>query len=272
MAAHCRGSVVFFARDGEHPVIVGHRARGGRAAFPRGRRIILAEGPLEIPLVGLDRVPLTHGGRVPFQVENALAAAAAAWRLGIPCEAIRTALESFTSNLDQAPARFNLLEVNGATAVLDYGHNTSSLSCLIEALEQLPHARRAAVYTAAGDRRDGDLLRQGELLGDAFDRVILYEEEHCARGRRDGEIIGLFRRGLSGRRRVKTIEEVRGAVRAVQVALESARPGELLLVQVDRVDETVELVRRLLASGAAVREIDFREALAAARPAEVAVG
>jgi cyanophycin synthetase len=272
MAAHCRGSVVFFARDGEHPTLTGHRARGGRVAFARGRRLILAEGEVEIPLVGLERVPLTHGGRVPFQVENALAAAAAAWSLGVPCEAIRTALETFTSHLDQVPVRFNLLEVNGATAVLDYGHNTSSLSCLLEALEQLPHPRRSAVYSAAGDRRDGDLIRQGELLGDAFDRVILYEEEHCVRGRRDGEIIALFRRGLSGRRRVKKIEEVQGAVRAVEVALESGRPGELLLVQVDRVDETVELVRRLLASGAAVREIDFREALAAARPAEVAVG
>jgi cyanophycin synthetase len=270
MAGHCNGSTVFFCRDGSHPVLVKHRAANGRAAFVRAGHIVLAEGGQEIPLVPLAAVPLTHGGLVAFQVENALAAAAAAWSLGIPCEAIRVGLETFSSRVDRTPARFNLLSVNGATVVLDYGHNTSSLACLIETLGRLPHARRVAVYSAAGDRRDADIIRQGQLLGDAFDRVILYEEEACSRGRPDGEIPGLFRKGLAGRRRVKKVDQVQGAVHAVEVALEQARPGELLLVQVDRVDETMDLVKRQLAANGSCREIDFREAFAAGRPEKVA--
>jgi cyanophycin synthetase len=272
MAPCCRGSVVFFARDGEHPVVVKHRAEGGRVVFVRDRRVILAEGQgraTEIPLVALARVPLTHGGRVGFQVENVLAAAAAAWSLGIPCEVIHAALETFGADMDSAPVRFNLVEVNGATVVLDYGHNPSSLACLIDTLKQLPHARRCAVYSAAGDRRDCDLVRQGELLGDAFDRVVLFEEEKTNRGRRDGEIIALFRQGLNGRRRVKKIEEVQGAFKAVEVGLASARSGELLLIQVDRVEETIELVRRYVAAAQA-REIDLREVLSPSRLAEKA--
>ena len=101
MAPHCPGAVVFFARDGQHPVLVEHRRRGGRAAFVRDRRIILAEGPQEIPLVSLERVPLTHGGHIGFQVENALAAAAAAWVLGVPCEVILAGLETFAADLEQ---------------------------------------------------------------------------------------------------------------------------------------------------------------------------
>jgi cyanophycin synthetase len=270
MAGHCGGSVVLFARDGQHPGIISHRDKGGRAAFVRDHRIILAEGAQEIPLVGLDKVPLTHGGWVGFQVENALAAAAATWVLGIPCEVILGGLETFAADLERAPARFNLLEVNGAAVVLDYGHNASSLSALLETLAQLPHPRRSAVYSAAGDRRDEDLIRQGELLGDAFDRVVLFEEEKTNRGRKDGEIIALFRRGLTGRRRVRKIEEVQGAVKAVEVALASARPGELLLVQVDQVDETMELMRRYLDFSRSVREIDFREAMSASRASKVA--
>jgi cyanophycin synthetase len=266
MASHCRGSVVFFARDGQHPVLVEHRGRGGRAAFVRDRRIILAEGPQEIPLVSLERVPLTHGGHIGFQVENALAAAAAAWVLGVPCEVILAGLEAFVSDLERTPARFNLLDFNGATVVMDYGHNTSSLASLIEAFAPLPHKHRSAVYSAAGDRRDTDLIRQGQLLGDAFDRVILYEEENCIRGRQPGEINACFRQGLSGRSRVKHIEEVQGAMQALEHALATARPGELLLIQVDLVDETMELMRRHLESGASCRQIDFREALALSRP------
>ena len=94
--------------------------------------------------------------------------------------------------------------------------------------------------------------------------MILYEEEHCIRGRPPGAITALFRQGLAGRRRVREIEELRGAIHATETTLASARPGDLVLVQVDLVDETIELVRRLVASGAA-REIDFCEAEALAR-------
>jgi len=38
--------------------------------------IVLAEGAQELTLLSIDRVPLTHGGRVGFQVENVLAAVA----------------------------------------------------------------------------------------------------------------------------------------------------------------------------------------------------
>ena len=137
MAAYSPGTVLYFTPDVTHPVLEAHRAANGRAAFVRDRHIVLAEGTRhEIRLVPLERVPLTHGGRVGFQVENALAAAGAARCLGVPCEAIRVGLETFVSDCLHAPGRFNLLEVNAATVVLDYGHNTSSLAALIETLGQ----------------------------------------------------------------------------------------------------------------------------------------
>jgi len=36
---------------------------------------------------------------------------------------------------------------------------------MLDALKVFPHQNRIAVYTAAGDRRDVDMVRQGELLG-----------------------------------------------------------------------------------------------------------
>jgi cyanophycin synthetase len=260
MASSCPGGAIFFCRDPEHPVLIRHRQEGKRAVVVRWGWIVLAEGPGEVPLVPLEQVPLTGRGRVGFHIDNTLAAVAAAWSLNVPRRVIAATLKTFTPDLDHAPARFNLLEINGAAAVFDYGHNADSLACLIEVLNEMPHAWRSVVYTAAGDRRDEDLIRQGELLGDGFDRVILYEEEHCTRGRSPGQIIALFRQGLAGRRRVRQIDEVTGALNAIQTTLASARPGDLLLVQVDLVDETIELVRQLLASGVA-REIDLSEAV-----------
>ena len=164
----------------------------------RDESIILADGPRETTLIRLADVPLTHGGRVGFQVENALSATAAAWSLGISPDAIISGLESFKGEMNYSPGRFNLLEIGGATVIVDYVHNVSALGSLLEAIEAFPQERRTAVYSAPGDRRDDDLTRQAEMLGDTFDCVLLYEDRYT-RGRQPGEIIGLFREGARGR-------------------------------------------------------------------------
>ena len=47
---------------------------------------------------------------------------------------------------------------------------------------------------------------------------------------------------------MKQIEEIRGADAAVESALRTAQPGELMLVQADTIDETVQCVRRYIES------------------------
>jgi cyanophycin synthetase len=264
MATRCKGNVVFFARDAENVVIQKHRLTGGRAVVVREHTIMLVEGDCEIPLLPINRVPLTHEGRIGFQVENTLAAVGAAWSLGLTREVIRAGLETFSAGIDHVPGRFNLLEVNGGTVVVDYGHNTSSLAAMFEALENFPHKQRVAVYTVAGDRRDIDMIRQGELLGNAFDRVILYED-HYVRGRQPGEIMSRLREGLAKGRRVQNVEEVYGAVKAIDMALESLLAGELMLLQADTVDETVAYVRQYLDTHRSARQINLQQAIAAAQ-------
>jgi cyanophycin synthetase len=247
MASHCQGSVVFFARDPHNPVLAAHRARGGRGVFVRQDAVVLADGEHETVLIPLARVPLTHGGRIDFQVENVLAASAAAWALGIRREAIVDVLEVFTSDIQQTPGRFNVLYHGEATVVLDYGHNASALLALVDAIAAFPHRRRLTVFTAAGDRRDEDIIRQGEIIGEHFDFVILYEDA-CRRGRADGVVTALIRQGLCRSQRVSGTYETRGEVVAVEDALGRLRPGDLLYIQPDQVDLSLGFVQNYLAT------------------------
>ncbi|HEX3601224.1 MAG TPA: cyanophycin synthetase, partial [Lacipirellulaceae bacterium] len=251
MAKSCPGTTVFFAKSGSHPLIVQRRKENARVAFVRDHAIALAEGEYEFTLLTLDRIPLTYNGRIGFQVENVLAATAACWALGLPAEQIRLGLESFSAQMDKVPARFNVFEIGGATVIVDYGHNPSSLSAILAAIEPFPQKMRTAVYSVAGDRRDSDIIRQGELLGGAFDRVILYED-HYLRGRPQGEIIGLLRAGLSGARRTKEMQAFNTWTSAADAALRLVRPGELLLVQADVVDEAVNHLKAILATAVTV--------------------
>jgi cyanophycin synthetase len=260
MAQHCPGSVVFFGRDAENPVIIDHRQAGGRVVLDDDGEIILAEGAEEIVLIGVADVPLTRGGLVGFQVENVLASVAACWSLGIPLATIQSALGAFGANSESVPGRFNMLDVDGATIVLDYGHNTSALQALLEVLDQFPHETRTVVYSAAGDRRDCDMIRQGQLLAEAFDRVILYEDQYT-RGRADGEIMALFREGMQGGSRVREIREVSGALKSVEAALRAVRPGELLVIQPDVIDTTLDFLHQYLASRAEGQRADLAASL-----------
>src|SRR5262249_5038963 len=153
-------------------LVARHRTAGGRAVFVRDGAIVLAESEREELLTALCEVPMTHGGRVPFQVENALAAAAAAWALGLPPDGIRSGLRSFLGDARQAPGRFNLLQAGGATVIVDYAHNTSALAALVEGLDGLPHRRRSIVFTGCS-RGDADHAGMGRVVGDGFDRVFL---------------------------------------------------------------------------------------------------
>jgi hypothetical protein len=128
MAPLCAGSVIFFSIDGTNPTLQQHRGQGKRAAFVRDGQLILCEGPQETDLISINEVPLTLSGRVPFQVENVLAAASAAWALGLSKEAIRTSLETFRADRQDDPCRFNLLPHGEATLVIDDCHNISALA------------------------------------------------------------------------------------------------------------------------------------------------
>jgi cyanophycin synthetase len=262
MAALSKGQVLFFARDPANPVLAAHRRAGGRVAFVRDQGLVLAQGESELKPIALGRIPITRGGCIGFQVENALACAGALWALGLPSETLLLALETFGADLDGSPGRFNMLAVNGATAVFDYGHNPSALLATIEALGRLPQRRRIAVYSAAGDRRDADMIRQGEILGDTFDLAILYEDAYV-RGRAPGEITALFRQGLARGSRVREVRAIPGWGPAVDAALALAEPGDLLLVQADTIDEAVDYVRKRLASDSAAGELPEARGLAA---------
>jgi cyanophycin synthetase len=237
MAEACAGDIIWFSRDADQPILARHRLAGKRAAFVRDGAIVLAEKFVEEPLLPLAQVPMTHDGRAPFQVENVLAATAAVWSIGLSRDDIRAGLQSFLGDPDQMPARFNVFQLDGATVIVDFPHNAPALLALIEAVEQFPHNRRTIVF-AGCNRRDADVVRQGEILGDGFDRVILYLDQGN-RDRKDGELNALLRQGLASGTRMKELIEVEGELLAIDRALGDLRAGDLLVLGVERIEESL---------------------------------
>ncbi|MGQ2979733.1 MAG: cyanophycin synthetase [Polaromonas sp.] len=240
MAPTCPGNVVFFAADRHHPLMATHRAQGKRTVYVDGNAIVAAEGAWRERVL-LQHIPLTRSGSIGFQVENVMAAVAAAWAVGIQWETLKSGLASFVSDAHNAPGRFNVLDYKGATVIADYGHNPDAMRALVAAVDAMPATpgqRRSVVISGAGDRRDSDIRDQTIILGKAFDDVLLYQDA-AQRGRADGEVMALLREGLTGAARTSRIDEIRGEFVAIDTALERLQPGDLCLILVDQVQEAL---------------------------------
>jgi cyanophycin synthetase len=205
-----------------------------------GLMLVAGEGA-RVERIPLQGVPLTRGGAISFQVENVMAAVAAAWAAGVNWETVKSGLASFSADALNAPGRFNVMDYQGATLIADYGHNPDAMRALVAAVNAMPgtaEQRRSVVISGAGDRRDSDITDQTVILGAAFDDVILYQDA-AQRGRADGEVMKLLRQGLASASRTRRIDEIRGEFLAIDTALERLQPGDLCLVLVDQVQEAL---------------------------------
>ncbi|MBK6569363.1 cyanophycin synthetase [Candidatus Aalborgicola defluviihabitans] len=247
MAVKCRGSVTFFSVDKFHPVMATHRAQGQAVVYVENGHIVASKGDFQ-QTIALADVPLTMGGLIPFQVENVMASVAAAWALGLDWDTIRQGLSGFSNDVNNAQGRFNLFKYRGATVIADYGHNPDAMIALVHAVEAMPATRRSVVISGAGDRRDQDIRQQTEILGDAFDEVILYEDQ-CQRGRADGEVVALLRQGLANARRTTQSSEIKGEFLAIDTAMDKLKSGELCLILVDQVEEAMAHIAARVVQG-----------------------
>ncbi|MDP1862949.1 MAG: cyanophycin synthetase [Thiobacillus sp.] len=245
MAVHCPGSVIFFASECHHPIIAAHRAQGQRVVYLEDDYIVAAQAEVEQRLPLAD-IPLTRGGAIGFQIDNAMAATAAVWALDLDWDLIRAGLRSFDSNAETVPGRFNLFDYRGATLIADYGHNPDAILALVKAVKAMPAQRRIVVISGAGDRRDDDIREQTRILGEVFDEAILYQDQ-CQRGRAEGEVQALLQEGLRNAPCTRVVKEITGEFLAIDSALSELKPGDLCLILIDQVEESLAHIAKRIA-------------------------
>jgi UDP-N-acetylmuramoyl-L-alanyl-D-glutamate--2,6-diaminopimelate ligase len=105
-----------------------------------------------------------------FNVQNVLAAVAAARTLGVDLSAIQAALLSF----DRVPGRFETVDEGQDFGVLvDYAHTPDSLENVLRAARGIAQGRLHVVFGAGGDRDRGKRPLMGEAARRLADRVIV---------------------------------------------------------------------------------------------------
>jgi cyanophycin synthetase len=263
MGRHCSGSVIYFSLDAENERIKFQASRGRRAVTiepgRNGEMIVLRQGRKSMNLVWTHLIPATFEGRARMNVQNALAATAAAWAAGAHLHDIRQGLRTFTTSYYMAPGRLNMFELDGFRVVVDYAHNPPALQALGDFVERLSEpsiggaraqvtGRRIAVVATAGDRRDADIRDLGETAARYFDEIIVREDANN-RGRPVGDTAALIAEGIrsapTDASRVAGVTTVLNELEATRRALEMATAGDVVVLCVDHANQVwKELQRR----------------------------
>lgn len=204
---------------------------------PSGSRFLLEAGgernELHTPLLGR------------HNVANCVAAAAAAWALGVKWEAIAAGIEA----LESVPGRLERVDVGQPfTVLVDYAHTDHALKNVLKAARELTEARVLVVFGCGGDRDRSKRPRMGAAAADLADEVWVTSDN--PRSEDPEGIISEILEGIEDRRGVH-VEPDRA--RAIAQALSAARPGDLVLIA-GKGHETYQIV------GAERRPFDDRVA------------
>jgi len=236
MADHSPGQPFYVTLDRANQRVREHIRGRGRAMVLEetlnGRQLVLYEGEDSIPLLLARQIPATVEGHALHNVQNAMFAAAIALGMGVSLENIRQGLRTFTTDFFQTPGRMNFYNEHPFRVLLDYAHNAHGMEAMAKTIRGLTvNGRRIGIVSAPGDRRDDDIRDLGRASAPAFDLVLLREDDN-RRGRAPGVVGELLREGLvaAGFPAERIAPEVLGEEAAVQRGLETAQPGDLLVI------------------------------------------
>jgi cyanophycin synthetase len=242
MAEHSPGKPIYVTLKRENELVRRHIRDKGRAVALEeglnGRLIVLYEGEEQIPLLWARQIPATVEGHAIHNVQNAMFATAIAHALGVSLENIRQGLRTFTTDFFQTPGRMNFYNEHPFRVLLDYAHNAHGMAAMAQTIRGLTvNGRRIGVLAAPGDRRDEDILALARAAAPAFDFIVLREDDNL-RGRKWGDTGALVRQGLlaAGFPAERISPEIYAEEAAVQHALETAQPGDLLVIFGDDLD------------------------------------
>lgn len=236
-------STVFVGQDRENPVLQFHLECDGIGAWRTGD----LDAELRCGMLGrsssfgkVEDLRFALRGAAAFQITNALTAVSVAASCGVPHDAIRRALRLFAASHDGQSPVFHSCESHNVRIVID---RPNPSWCLRQVVRAVRDANARRVITIAG-RLDSvpqdDLPEIGRLLGRLSGVIVVHSAVV------DDIRVRLLRQGVAQNPTPPVIVHRQNEERAMTLALERARPDDLVFVLAD----DASIVHRVIGANA----------------------
>lgn len=175
-AAASPATHALFALRNANPVLQRHLRAGGTGAWVENDYLTVGDATNPHRIIHVERIPATLDGALVFQVQNALAAALAAYVAGVAPQHIQVGLSTYTPDPTVQPAACNIFEYNGARIVIDAPKTIWSLRMLMRGIRSLPRRRTMIVSGVFPALPLDDVKDAGRLLGTLGAIVVLHAD------------------------------------------------------------------------------------------------
>lgn len=238
-----RSNIIFISKDKDNTLLRENISKGGYGVYTYNGYIYAEKDGNAVPIIKINKINITLNGKLRYNIENSMCACAALIGLNVDYSVIRKGLTTFYCNEKQNPGRFNMYTVNGATVILDYGHNIEGYKAVLEGIKEIKHNRLIGIIGVPGDRLDSNVLQVGNISGNYFDYIYIKEDED-KRGRRNGEIARLLEKGVinSGFNN-KNLEIILDEAEALEKAIDNSKPGDLIIIFFEKYEPLLKLVK-----------------------------
>jgi len=238
-----KSNLIIFSRDKDNEVMRSNIKSGGYGVYVHNDNIIIQKGTNCEMLIRVNDIGITMKGALKYNIENAMAACAAAIGLGVNNDIIKQGLMSFYCNHQQNPGRFNMYNVNNIKVILDYGHNLQSYKCVLDGVKNIKHNKLIGIIGAPGDRQESYMKEVGKCAGENFDYIFIKENED-RRGRAKGEVADILEKAiLTTGFNILNIEKVLEETQAFKTALDFAEPEDIIVVFIEHPEPFIEIIK-----------------------------
>ncbi len=241
MAEFCQAKqICYVTTDSGHGLVREHIRQGGMAFVLEkginGDMITIYDKGAHIPLLWTHLIPATIEGKAMHNVQNAMFATAMAYSFDTSLENIRQGLRIFNTSFYQAPGRLNIFDEHPFKVILDYAHNPAAIKTITDLAGRLDvKGKRRLVIAMPGDRRDEDIIEAAKIVASTFDSFVCKADDD-RRGRGHDEVPMLLKQTLETNGvDAKDIQVIPSETDAVEAALESCAPGDLVIILGDNI-------------------------------------
>jgi cyanophycin synthetase len=244
MAGLLKCRVALFSMNFSSERIRRHCANGGTAAFLQDDRLMLYHRERLSVIGSVATLPLSFNMKSAAMIKNMLAACLAGTALGFSTKLVYDALKSFEPSAKNNPGRMNIFNFRNFRVMVDYAHNSAGFEELGQFMEGLNVPEKTVIIALAGDRRDEDFIKVGQLAGRIFDRIIIRHDKDN-RGRDNEEQSRLLILGVrqSGKRAMVSV--ISDETQAIEHAVNTAKTGSFIVVCADDIDRAISTISAL---------------------------
>lgn len=200
--------------------------------------LVMYDNGFRLPVVSVNRIPMTFNGAARFNTSNAMHAVLAAYLAGTGLEDIRNAMVDFHASWETTPGRMNVFDDLPFRVIMDFAHNPDGMRKVSEYVDQQVVAgRKIVAFAGTATRTDETLKNIGRAVAGHYD--FYFCKEHIATDNTTPRTVAhILRESLleSGVAKEMTAIKTHGKQVAFEI-FDSCEPGDLLVMLMGHVEK-----------------------------------